>query len=88
MTQTVGETLTMCMYRGARPHPYRVVTSTCRGGGSHCTAFIALNDEEAEMVLLTYDLDYPPVEASGPTCDQPGPPFSSERPAGEVARPG
>lgn len=82
-TQTVGETITVCMYRGARPSPYRVVRSSCRGGADYCTAHIALGEEEADMVVTSYDLDYPPVEATGPTCDQPAPPPTGVLPPGE-----
>ncbi len=73
---TVGETLQVCMYRGARPGPYRVLASSCRGGADYCTAWIALGQEEAPIVLADYDLGFAPVEATGPACDQPAPPPS------------
>lgn len=79
-TQTVGQSITVCMYRGARPSSYRVVTSSCRGGADYCTAWIELGEEEAEVVVATYDLGFGPVEATGPTCDQPGKPPSPESP--------
>lgn len=73
---TVGETVLVCMYRGARPGPYRVLSHACRRGADYCTAWIALGQEEAPIVLATYDLGFAPVEATGPTCDQPAPPPS------------
>ncbi len=76
VSQTVGQTLTVCMNRGARPSSHRVVTHSCRGGADYCTAWVELGDEEANIVLATYDLGYAPVEATGATCDQPGPPPS------------
>jgi len=79
-TRTVGDTITVCMYGGARPSPYRVITATCRGGADFCTAWIELGEEEAEMVVTIYNLDYAPVEATGPICDQPRRPPSGAAP--------
>ena len=79
-TLTVGNTITVCMYGGARPSPYRVITATCRGGADFCTAWIELGEEEAEMVVTIYNLDFAPVEATGPVCDQPRPPASGAIP--------
>lgn len=70
-SQDVGDVLTACMYPGARPEPFRVVTSSCRAGAEHCTAFVALRSEGDQTLLATFDILNPPVEATGPTCDRP-----------------
>ena len=70
-SQEVGDVLTACMYPGARPEPFRVVTSSCRTGAEHCTAFVALRSEGDQTLLATFDILNPPVEATGPTCDRP-----------------
>ena len=67
----VGQSLTVCMYHGARPEPFRVVSSSCRGGAGQCTAFVALRSADDQVLLAGFDLLNPPVEATGPTCDRP-----------------
>lgn len=67
----VGQMLTVCMHHGARPAPFRVVASSCRGGAAQCTAFVALRSAEDQVLLAGFDLLNPPVEATGPTCERP-----------------
>lgn len=71
LAQDIGESIRVCMYHGASPRDYPVVHATCRGGGDKCTAFVAVTKEEADFLLLTYDLSNPPVEANGAVCDRP-----------------
>ena len=73
-TQVFGDTINVCMYSGARPRPYRVVKYSCRGGASYCSAFVAVENDEADILLMSFDLEFPPVEATGSTCNQPAPP--------------
>lgn len=88
-SRTVGAALSVCMYPGARPQTYRVLSISCRGGAERCTAFVALGDEEAEVLLAGYDLANPPVEATGSVCERPV--FRSEgilqRPADRASPP-
>lgn len=70
-TQQVGTTISACMYPGAKPETYRVVSHSCRGGAV-CTAWVLMRSpEEMEMLTGGFDLTNPPVEATGPTCDRP-----------------
>lgn len=70
-SQHVGETLTVCMYHGARPEQFRVVSASCRRGADHCTAFVALRSSEDQILIPGFDLLNPPVEATGSTCERP-----------------
>ena len=70
-TRQVGESISVCMYHGAHPQPYRVVAAVCRGGAEGCTAFVAVPNSEAAILTAGYDLTNPPVEATGPTCERP-----------------
>ena len=71
-TQQVGTTISACMYPGAKPETYQVVSSSCRGGASVCTAWVLMRTpEEMELLTVGFDLTNPPVEATGPTCDRP-----------------
>ncbi len=77
---TEGDRLLVCMYEGARPREYPVLAAGCHGGAERCTTFIALPVSEAVNLLVTYDINNPPVEAtseatreatSGPRCIKP-----------------
>ena len=71
-TQKVGTTITACMYPGARPQTYDVVSASCRDGASVCTAWVLMRTpDEMEMLTAGFDLTNPPVEATGPTCELP-----------------
>jgi len=71
-TREVGETITACMYPGARPETYRVGAASCRGDASVCTVWVVMRSrDEREMLTGGYDLRNPPVEATGPTCPRP-----------------
>lgn len=76
-TQQVGPRISACMYPGARPSTYDVVSHSCRGGASVCTAWVLMRSaEEMEMLTIGFDLTNPPVEATGPTCERPELPTS------------
>lgn len=70
-SREVGEVLAVCMYHGARPADFRVVSTSCREGAEQCTAFVALRSEGDLTLLAGFDLMNPPVEADGPSCDRP-----------------
>lgn len=82
-TQRVGATISACMYPGAQPETYRVISHSCRGGASVCTAWVQMRTpDEMEMLTGDFDLTNPPVEATGPTCERP-----EFRPSGRLPAP-
>ena len=64
-------TISVCMYPGARPQSYSVLQRVCPGGADTCTAFVAVQQSEAEILVAGYDISNPPVEATGSVCDRP-----------------
>lgn len=70
-SRAVGAEMSVCMYPGARPQAYRVMSVSCQSGADRCTAFVALRGDEAEILIAGYDLSNPPVEATGSVCERP-----------------
>lgn len=68
---TVGAFISACMYAGARPRTYPVLGVSCKAGAERCTAFIALPLSESEVIIPTYSLANPPVEATSEICERP-----------------
>lgn len=66
-----GGSIRVCMYNRAQPREYPLMGSICRDGATGCTAFVAVPNHEAEVLIAGYDLTNPPVEATGSVCDLP-----------------
>jgi hypothetical protein len=66
---TTSGTMQVCLYPQARPRELPVIRMACRGGGDRCAAFVAVPNEEADIIMSTYDFDEPPTVPVNGVCE-------------------